>query len=113
MSGQDRKENLEPFSTVTHARLRLCQGDTAAARRIVETILSRDPDHPEARELLIEMAARKRAGVPRRASESGELNAQTRRFRKALGRQDERRRVIERLEDWLRRIQRDTGGAHA
>ena len=40
------------FSTLTHARLRALQGDRAAAESLLSELLSRQPDHGEARELL-------------------------------------------------------------
>ena len=113
MSGRGHKPRNEPFATVTHARLRLGQGDAAGARRILDAVLTRDPDHHEARDLLNEMASRKRAGVLRGSSEVGDPEIQARRFRRALGRQKDHRRVIERLGDWLKRIKRDTGDVHA
>ena len=113
MSGRDHKERIEPFSTVTHARLRLRQGDTAGARRILDTILTLHPDHAGAQELLGEVASRRRAGGGRGPVEGGHAGVQTRRFREALGLPQDQRRAIERLEGWLRRIKRPTGDAHA
>jgi Tfp pilus assembly protein PilF len=102
----DRRQ--EPFATVTHARLRLRQGDVREARRILSGILERDPGDSAARELLAELSAGGRStrdDPPETAAEN---------FRRALGIEvDARRQVIDRLENWLRRVKRNTGDAHA
>jgi hypothetical protein len=98
----------EPFATVTHARLRLRQGDVREARRILAGILDRDPGATAARELLAELDD---GGRPARNAPAGTAAGS---FRRALGIDvDARRQVIDRLEDWLRRIKRNTGDAHA
>jgi len=98
----------EPFGTVTHAKLRLGQGDVREARRILSGILDRDPDDSAARELLAELSD---GGRPTRKAPP---ETATKSFRRALGIDlDARRDVIDRLEDWLRRVKRNTGDAHA
>ncbi|MDX1390083.1 MAG: hypothetical protein R3344_12890 [Acidobacteriota bacterium] len=97
MRRHNPEETVEPFSTVTHARLRLGQGDTAGARRILNTILTRDPGHSEARRLMNEMAS----------------GLQKRRPHKDPGGYRDPRGRIARLESWLGRIKNKTGDAHA
>jgi len=43
------------FATLTHARLRAQQGDVAGARRLLSAILTVEPDHLEARSLLLRL----------------------------------------------------------
>src|SRR5262245_27864319 len=43
------------FATLTHARLRAQQGDVAGARRLLAAILTIEPDHLEARSLLLRL----------------------------------------------------------
>ena len=97
MSGHDdRRTGRGPFATLTHARLRLRQGDVRGARRILSEIVERHPGDRAARELLEGLPARGRMPGP------------------ALGMPaDRRRRVIDLLEGWLQKIRRNTGDAHA
>ena len=50
MSGPENVEPAGPL-TVTHARIRLEQGDLAGARRLLGRLLEADPDDPEAQAL--------------------------------------------------------------
>lgn len=43
------------FATLTHARLRAQQGDVAGATRLLSAILAVEPDHLEARSLLLRL----------------------------------------------------------
>ncbi|SRR5258706_2262101 len=112
--------NAEPggsFATLTHARLRVSQGDVGGAARILRVILEVQPEHREARELLAELTGRvtvkhaepleerTQAAVPAAA---GDL---TRRFRDALG-ADRRSVPSERLSLWLARARRNRGARH-
>ena len=45
------------FTTTTHARLRVQQGDVETARRILEAIVAERPGDREARELLDRLGA--------------------------------------------------------
>ncbi len=46
------------FASMTHARLRVHQGDYRGAGRLLREILTRDPEHVEARQLLLRIARR-------------------------------------------------------
>ena len=72
----------EPLATLTHARLRAVQGDRRAARRILASILERDPERQDARKLLHQVAGRAE--------------------RPAVGEREQQ--TIRRLEGWLARI---------
>jgi len=105
------------FATLTHARLRVAQGDVGGAARILRVILEVQPAHREARELLDELTGRVTVAHAEPAEEraaaavpaaAGDL---TRRFRDALG--DRRRSArAERLFLWLARAQRNRGTRH-
>ena len=88
--------------TVTHARLRALQGDSAGAVMILEAVLARRPGDLEARELLAELP--RGAGpppeidevavAPPKAASAAEL---AHRFRRKLGRRSASRRRLERF----------------
>ena len=67
------------LASMTHARLRVRQGDYGEAGRLLREILERDPTHVDARQLLLRIA--------RRLDTTGNRRAR-------------------RLEHWLHRIQR-------
>jgi hypothetical protein len=107
----------ESFATLTHARLRAAQGDVRGAVRILHVILSVQPGHSEARQLLAEIEDRvavTHTEAPEDAAESvtpattGDL---TRRFRDALGANAPSAQV-RRLSLWLERAQRNRGARH-
>ena len=52
---------------MTHAHLRLAQGDTSGARRVLESLLEADPEHRAARELLEEVGRGAPPPRPRRS----------------------------------------------
>ncbi len=52
------RPNWPGIPSVTHARLRLAQGDVEGARRTAEALLAGDPAHPGARSILADAAAR-------------------------------------------------------
>ena len=80
----------DEFATLTHARVRLRQGDYAAARLILTRLLERDPDETQARALLDFLA---RPGITPAGAASPD-------------RAQNRRRTVRRLENWLARIRR-------
>ncbi len=105
------------FATLTHARLRVAQGDVGGAARILRVILEVQPEHDEARQLLTEIEDRvavfhkepePTAAEPVRAAMAEDL---TPRFRDALGARGRSPRV-ERLFRWLERTQRNRGARH-
>jgi len=105
------------LASMTHARLRVRQGDYREAGRLLREILERDPEHVEARQLLREIDRRPDSTptpVPEeRATSSptpGDPGRLAGRFRGVLGGTesapspaDQRAR---RLERWLDRIKR-------
>lgn len=101
--------------TLTHARLRVLQGDVVAARRILTAVLTQSPDDSEARALLEDLAGRdsrpRAAGVeeaPEQPPERGDPLQMAARFKGVLnGRSDRPGRVVRRLEQWLERVQRN------
>jgi len=105
------------FATLTHARLRAAQGDVAGAVRILRVILTVQPDHDEARELLTSLE--NRVGVAHREPQgTGDAPARPAtsedladRFRNALGAGPAHPRV-ERLSRWLERADRNRGPRH-
>ena len=113
MAGGGRERLL----TVTHARVRIAQGDFAGARRVLRELLGERPGNLEASRLLEEIGGRadrarshgeqERLAGPR----SAEARALVGSFRRALGRPAGRRRRIERLEAWLNRIARGASPA--
>jgi hypothetical protein len=105
------------FATLTHARLRVAQGDVGGATRILRVILGVQPAHREAQELLDELTGRVGVTHTEPAEEpavdvvpanAGDL---ARGFREALApnRRDAR---IERLSGWLEQAQRNRGARH-
>ena len=104
--------------TLTHARLRVAQGDLGGARAVLNAVIAHNPEDAEARRLLSELDGRSDGAVPsdggappveRRAADATEL---TRRFREALrpvpggaGGAGRAARV-RRLERWLARCPR-------
>ena len=101
---------------MTHARLRVEQGDVGGAKRILRVILEVQPAHREARALLDELEGRVAVVHNEPVDESAAAVVPatavdlTRRFRNALGR---RRSVrVERLSLWLARMQRNRGARH-
>ena len=110
-------DSVESFATLTHARLRASQGDVAGAARILRDILEFQPDHAEARELLVQIenrvdvvrrVAKEDAPTPVSPATAGDLRAQ---FRGALSGPGEDLGV-ERLSEWLERVLRNRGGRH-
>ena len=83
---------LDPFDTVTHARLRAEQGDVRGARRVLERILAARPGDGAARDLLASLAgAAQRARAPDTPATlappvAATANELALRFRGALGR---------------------------
>jgi hypothetical protein len=101
--------------TLTHARLRLAQGDTPAARRLLLTLLERDPRDREAQELLATVEARHVGGYAAAPAEeelpppeAGDPVLLAGRFRRELGSDAGGRRDlrIRRLALWLRKVTR-------
>ena len=96
-----------PFSTLTHARLRAEQGDVAGAKRILRVILTSQPDHEEARELLaalsdrVSVAYQEPAPDAARATRPATTAELAPRFKEALAGKPK----VERLERWLERLQ--------
>ena len=105
------------FATLTHARLRVSQGDVGGAMRILRVILEVQPEHSEAHTLLDQLEGRVAVAHTEPAEEStpaaepAMADDLKRRFRDALG---ERRRSArgERLFVWLARVQRNRGARH-
>ncbi len=105
------------LASMTHARLRVRQGDYREAGRLLREILERDPEHVEAQQLLLGIARRpdtvaplvqeERATPPAMPADPERLVG---RFRKALGGNGSAPssgdRRVRRLERWLHRIQR-------
>ena len=105
------------LASMTHARLRVRQGDYREAGRLLREILERDPEHVEAQQLLLGIARRadttapsiqeERAASPPTPADPARLAG---RFREVLGGNgslassgDRRVRALER---WLQRIRR-------
>lgn len=78
------------FATLTHARLRVAQGDAVGAARILRVILAVQPGHREARALLDELESR--------PAVSPDGAPSTR---------------IRRLSSWLLLLQKNRGARHA
>jgi len=99
--------------TLTHARLRVRNGDFRGAERVLRRILERDPSDDEARALLRSVEGRpadSTAGPeeeplePPRAGDPGRLAGE---FRRALaGTTASATERARRLEEWLLRIRR-------
>jgi hypothetical protein len=87
--------------TVTHARIRVRQGDFPTARRILAAILEFSPAHPGARALLDEIGGR--ASAEPLGTDHGKVS----------GEDDDSRRVVEHLSRWLDRIKRNAGAPGA
>ncbi len=102
----------EPLVTLTHARLRIAQGDIRGAREMLQEMLDGGQGNPEAERLLASIEGRPdRAGMaelqrplpPPQPADAADLSADFRRF---LSESDRgRRATIERLREWLRRMQ--------
>jgi len=101
------------WATCTNARLRAAQGDVAGARRILATVLGREPGNTEAERLHRDLIGRADEDArPAADAEApgapvpGDARAERDRFRAALGPSsaEERLRRIDRLERWLDRI---------
>ena len=99
------------LATLTHARLRLAQGDVSAAREILLALLASEPDNGEARCLLDGLAGRceqpydspaEEAPLPPQAGNPRELARTFQALRGDLA--ATRARKIRRLRDWASRI---------
>jgi len=103
-----------PFATLTHARLRVGQGDVAGAARILRVILEVQPSHDEARRLLAEIENRATAlhkeprAEPPEAVTPATAHDLSHRFRAALD-VKERGVPVDRLHSWLERMRRNRG----
>ena len=112
-----RADSGESFATLTHARLRVAQGDVGGAVRILRVILEVQPGHSEARDLLdhlegrVEVVHTEPAEEPAPAAVSAMAGDLTRRFRDALRERRPSSRVL-RLSLWLARTQRNRGTRH-
>jgi hypothetical protein len=105
------------FATLTHARVRAAQGDVGGAVRILKVILSVQPGHDEARELLAQLEhsveaphhePEPKAPEPVRPAEASDLKQ---RFRDAL--HDRKASpAIERMSRWLARAETNRGARH-
>ena len=101
---------LETLATLTHARLRVRQGDYAAAVTLLQRLLEREPEQAEARVLLRSIEGRQ--GIARaepaaealRPPESAEASRLAGVFRQALSGAPEPQRRIRRLEEWLNKL---------
>lgn len=99
------------LATTTHARLRAAQGDHAAARRLLEELLSAAPEDLEARALLESLPEAGTAAPPDEPEaplappETVAASELRERFRVALGPGSSGERVRRRLETVLRTIQ--------
>jgi hypothetical protein len=87
--GSESETAARWLATLTHARLRAEQGDASGARSILQELLERDPADERARELL--------GSLP--CTEGVLTDAEA----------PNRRRAIERLEAWLRRLEKSNG----
>jgi hypothetical protein len=111
------------IDTVTHARLRLAQGDVEGARRIASVLLAADPAHEGARALLAEAQDREGSAWsdladelldPPQAARASDLAAS---FRRALAggegtaRRGEAALRSERLRTWAETVRRNRGNA--
>lgn len=98
--------------TVTHARIRLEQGDPVGARRLLEEFLARNPGDPEAQALLLHLpgAGKVRSPEPNEPAPPPPVSATAEelaaRFRGNLGGEDSR---VARLKTWLHRIEKMRG----
>jgi FimV-like protein len=105
-----------PLATLTHARLRIAQGDIQGARALLREIVERGGESTEAERLLHEIEGRPdrartekgpRPLPPPEAADAAELGED---FRRILSEPAGGRRAkIERLERWLSRIGRRSG----
>ena len=112
-----KTDSGESFATLTHARLRVAQGDFGGASRILRVILEVQPSHHEARELLEELTGRlavahtEAAEEPAAATVPATAGDLAQRFRDTLA--DPRRSVlVERLSQWNDRAHRNRGTRH-
>jgi len=99
------------LATLTHARLRVAQGDLSAARDVLEELLAADPENAEARALLAGLAGRgarpyaapaEEAVAPREPGNAEELARAFGALRAAP--EPARARKIRRLQAWVSRI---------
>lgn len=105
------------FATLTHARLRIAQGDFGGAVRILRVILSVQPEHDEARALLAEIEGRVsvrhaepegQPADPVKSATAGDLSG---RFREAFS-SPGGSAPVDRLSRWLERVRRHRGERH-
>ena len=105
------------LASMTHARLRVRQGDYREAGRLLREILERNPQHAEARELLLGIARRPDTTAPRVQEERptspptpSDPECLVGRFREVLGGSgfapSSGDRRVGRLERWLHKIRR-------
>jgi len=99
------------LATVTHARLRIAQGDLRGAREILYELLASEPHHAEARQLLLTLPGRRETAPaveadeslpPRRPAAPAELSRTFRSLRAADSGTVERK--VRRLRAWASRI---------
>ena len=106
------RASRDPTATLTHARLRISQGDLKAARRVLRAIPEHSPDRREAGLLLKSIAGRaerKKLVVTEEipaAPQAGSAVDLAGRFKAVLGRTpgNETERKIERLRSFLVKI---------
>lgn len=105
------------FATLTHARLRAAQGDIGGAVRILRVILNVQPEHEDAKILLVEIENRvsvvhrepgPQKAEPVRPATAGDLKN---RFRAALGADSPTARA-QQLRRWLEGVQSRRGARH-
>jgi hypothetical protein len=94
------------LTTVTHARIRIQQGDLATARRILRAILDAHPEHPEAVTLLEDLDVSTGAKVARPAKLAGSSEGSD---VVENGDPDAPEIIVERLSRWLDRIKHNAG----
>jgi hypothetical protein len=109
-NGTDSPQD-EQLATLTHARLRIAQGDIQGGRALLLEILDRGEEVPEAERLLRSIEGRpdrartvepERPLPPTQPADAADLGAD---FRSFLSESDRgRRATIDRLREWLRRM---------
>jgi hypothetical protein len=97
------KLDRDPLLTLTHARLRVGQGDLRGARKVLRAMLARTPGHPQAGQLLKQLASR--TGAPPGASRPNRVVEQQISVDPPETMPSHR---IQRLEAWLSRLSRPT-----
>ena len=97
------RDSENALTTVTHARIRIQQGDLATARRILQAILESQPQHSEAGALLDGL---NRPSPSKPAKTEG---SSPRREEIEAGDPDAPEIVVERLSRWLDRIKHNAG----